>query len=456
MALHKAKLKGGFKLPTCEKHFHDHDETWLILKGRGTGYWIDHDGRREDFLLEEGDAWMIPAGFEHGSFGFKETGKNGEDFTIAVFNGTEAPGCQPPKHYYVEKEGYIPSLELKRTPTNRYKISLNLPAKMRAVVFVEKGNAVLQEEPMPECPPGHLLCQTLFSGVTNGTERNVLLGGNYFGGTWPTRVGYQNVARVIETNGAAAGFGVGDLVYSGSGFGGNGGGHAGFYAVNPARPPLANLLFIKLPPGVDPKHAALSGMASVAVHDVRHAGIKLGEDVLVVGAGSVGLFTAQCAKAAGAKVVVCDVDDRRLGLARQLGARQTFNTKDETGWAALLNRGPFDAVFEDSGAPILDKIIGLGYPDKGLIKRRGKVVMIAGRVRVDYSFNAAQHVELTVIHAGHFVRSDLEEMARLIAEGVIKIGPIIQDVLPIAEAPALYERLRDNPSSLIGTVFDWA
>ena len=54
MAHHKALMKGGFLLPTCEKHFHDHDETWLILKGSGTGFWIDHDGKREDFVLEAG------------------------------------------------------------------------------------------------------------------------------------------------------------------------------------------------------------------------------------------------------------------------------------------------------------------------------------------------------------------------------------------------------------------
>lgn len=115
MAHHKALLNGGFLLPTCEKHFHDHDETWLILKGSGTGFWIDHDGNREDFILEAGDVWMIPAGFEHGS-----DGRNSEDFTINVVDGTKPPGCHEHAHYYIEKEGYIPSLQLVKTPTDRY------------------------------------------------------------------------------------------------------------------------------------------------------------------------------------------------------------------------------------------------------------------------------------------------------------------------------------------------
>ncbi len=120
MALHKGLMDAGFPLPECEKHFHDHDETWLILKGKGTGYWIDHSGQREEFELAAGDVWMIPTGFEHGSEGFSAEGKNSEDFMIAVFNGTLPEGSHDPAHYYVEKEGYLPSLTLAKTPTDRY------------------------------------------------------------------------------------------------------------------------------------------------------------------------------------------------------------------------------------------------------------------------------------------------------------------------------------------------
>jgi uncharacterized protein YjlB len=116
MALHKGLMRSGFALPSCEKHFHDYDETWLIVSGQGASYWIDHEGRREDFALEAGDIWMIPAGYEHGS-----DGPNSDDFTLNVFNGTLVPGSQPPGHYYMEQEGYIPTLQLARTPTERYR-----------------------------------------------------------------------------------------------------------------------------------------------------------------------------------------------------------------------------------------------------------------------------------------------------------------------------------------------
>jgi|GEM_PF-226638 len=321
---------------------------------------------------------------------------------------------------------------------------------MRGVLFVAKGQAVLQEEPAPTCGPGQVLCRTLFSGLTNGTERNVLTGGNY-GGTWPGRCGYQTVGRVIDTGPGVRGFDVGDLVYSGSFHQ-----HVAFFAANVGVPTDPNNLVLRLPPGTDPRHAALFGMASVAMHDVRRAGVRLGDKVLVVGAGCIGQFTAQCARAAGAKVTVCDLDERRLAISRQLGAHHTVATVDETAWQALkAQRGPFDVVFEDSGAPVLDRVIGCTW-GQGLVRHRGKVVLIAGRGRVDYSFNAGQGAELEVFQASHFERSDLEELCRLVAEGLVKVGPLLQDVVPIAQAVALYDRLRDDPNSLLGTVFDWS
>lgn len=134
MAFHKGLLQGGFPLPWCERHFHDSDETWIVLEGRGTGYWIDHAGVREEFELEAGDVWLIPAGYEHGSDGFAETGENSEDFRITVFMGTQAPGSHPVGHYYLEEERYVPSLQLVKTPVDRYQGAPSLQAQAFAAV----------------------------------------------------------------------------------------------------------------------------------------------------------------------------------------------------------------------------------------------------------------------------------------------------------------------------------
>jgi len=113
MVLHRGMLLSGFTMPSCEQHFHDHDETWLILAGQGSAFLIDHDGGREDIELRTGDVLMIPAGYEHGSQG-------PNTFAMTAVNGTLAEGAHQPGHYYAERERYIPTLRLERRPSNRY------------------------------------------------------------------------------------------------------------------------------------------------------------------------------------------------------------------------------------------------------------------------------------------------------------------------------------------------
>src|SRR5688572_16511800 len=77
MALYKGLMHSGWPVTDVEKHFHDYDETWMVLGGHGVAYWIDHNNNREEFVLEEGDVWLIPAGYEHGS-----DGPNSPDFKL--------------------------------------------------------------------------------------------------------------------------------------------------------------------------------------------------------------------------------------------------------------------------------------------------------------------------------------------------------------------------------------
>lgn len=96
------------------KHFHDHDETWVVLEGRAKAYMIDRDGKRDEFILEAGDCWMIEVGVEHGADPMTP------EFKLIWIHGTMPPGCHKPAHYCMEEEGYIPSFKLTKTPTNRY------------------------------------------------------------------------------------------------------------------------------------------------------------------------------------------------------------------------------------------------------------------------------------------------------------------------------------------------
>ena len=71
---------------------------------------------------------------------------------------------------------------------------------------------------------------------------------------------------------------------------------------------------------------ALIEPLSVAIHAVRRADIRMGESVLIIGAGAIGLLTAALCKKSGAnEIAVVDFNDSRLEMARQMGATTTIN-----------------------------------------------------------------------------------------------------------------------------------
>lgn len=100
-----------------------------------------------------------------------------------------------------------------------------------------------------------------------------------------------------------------------------------------------------IPDGIDFDVASLIEPLAVAVHAVRKADIRIGETVLVMGCGAIGLLvTALCAKGGARKVIAADQVDSRLALARELGATDTINTKDEPNVKQAVGRITGDGV----------------------------------------------------------------------------------------------------------------
>jgi len=100
--------------------------------------------------------------------------------------------------------------------------------------------------------------------------------------------------------------------------------------------------------------------STVSLHGLKVADFRGGEDVAILGGGTIGLFTAQWARIMGAKrVVVFDIDDERLALARKLGVDLTVNTRnpDFTEQVAqITGKRGFGFVFETAGVDITMKL----------------------------------------------------------------------------------------------------
>jgi 2-desacetyl-2-hydroxyethyl bacteriochlorophyllide A dehydrogenase len=307
-----------------------------------------------------------------------------------------------------------------------------LPDKRREKVLVH-------DWPEPKGPvKNQVKTRTIYSGITNGTERNDLIAGNYAtpDSALPAGWGYQNVGRVLEVGPEVSRLRVGDVLYMSAD-------HME-YAVMPE-----DGLLIRLPEEADPVHAALFGMASVAMRTCRHADLRMGERFLVVGAGFIGQVAAQIAAVMGARVTICDIDATRLALASGVGAAEEGLDVSGGGWEKQIRNEAFDAVLDVAGVPGMeDKLIAAA-------RRRGRVLFIAGRWKIGYTFNLGQGREITIKQNSHFDLDDLSNLCRLVARGMVRIGPLIQDVVPVAEADRIYSVLRDEPAKLKGTVFVW-
>ena len=298
---------------------------------------------------------------------------------------------------------------------------------------------LVDDWPAPPAPTGNQVkSRTLYSGITNGTEHNDLTGGNYAhpDDALPAGWGYQHVGRVIETGPDVTQLAAGDLVYI----------NADHMEYVVAR---EDGLLIKLPPDVDPTHAALFGMTGVAMHSCRHADLRMGERVLIAGQGFIGQMAAQIANAMGARVAVCEIDRRRLELAREIGAAEEIFDVAGDGWERQVADRAFDALIDAAGVEGMeDRLIRA-------LKQRGRLMLIAGRFNVNYTFNLGQAHEINIRQNTGYDRDDLANVCRLVRRGLVRIAPLLQDVVPLTGARRTYDTLRDSPHQLLGTVFDW-
>lgn len=315
---------------------------------------------------------------------------------------------------------------------------------MKAIVIKllpdkRREKTVVDDWKEPASPIGNeVLCEAVFTGLTNGTERNQLIRGNYAPSdeNLPCGGGYQNVGRVVETGPDVTQLQVGDLVYASVD-------HVERFTIQ------ENGLLLKLPDDIDAAEAALFGISGVAMHSCRRVDPRIGERVLIVGQGCIGMFAAQIAYAMGARVTVCDIEESRLEQVRQLGvAEQVINTSDD-GWEKQIGEGGYDAVLDFAG------VSDMVTPMIRACKTQGRLLLVAGRFDVKYTFNIGQFKEISILHCSHFTRDDLDNLCRFLRQGLIKIAPLIRHKVKLNDVPQIYRWLRDEPMRLLGTVFEW-
>jgi propanol-preferring alcohol dehydrogenase len=119
--------------------------------------------------------------------------------------------------------------------------------------------------------------------------------------------------------------------------------------------------------------ATLSCSALTAYGAVKNTNLKPDDNVVIVGAGGLGLMAMQLAKATGAKIIAMDLDDEKLGVAKNNGADNVINSKKDDPVKAVMeltNKLGADAVIDFVNA---SKTV---EADMQFLRRRARVVLV--------------------------------------------------------------------------------
>lgn len=190
---------------------------------------------------------------------------------------------------------------------------------------------------------------------------------------------------------------------------------------------------------------AMSEPLSVALHSANRAGNLLGKSVLITGSGTIGCMQVIACRLAGAtRIVITDVVDHPLSVARQVGADQTIRVDQLPEGATIASvAGEFDIAFEVSGAPqalasCLESV------------RRGGVVVQVGTLPADGIHMHANLVMSREIDLrGSFRFGNVFELAvGAITSRRVDVRPVISGEWPLRQAAEAIQIARDKTRSM--------
>ena len=323
----------------------------------------------------------------------------------------------------------------------------------------------LQELPDPEPAPGKAVVQIKYCGIC-GTDLHAYQSGNPYnpaicGHEWsgtvsasPTNVDFKEGDRVAIGIANACGHcpscSRGDAAHCETAFTGliglgplaaRHGGFASAIAVDASR-------LYPVVPDLDDVQAAMLEPATVAVHAVRRTEIRLGDAVVVIGGGPIGLLVLQCAKAAGAgMVLLVEPQKTRRDLAITLGADicvdPTSNIDTATKINTHLAQAGADVVFECAGVPdAIESAVAF--------TRRGGVVSLVGVPNAPSQITGATWLvkEVRLSTSLGYQREEFEVTQGLVADGRIQLSPMHTSTVGLEGMADAFTRLSSAPEEV--------
>lgn len=195
---------------------------------------------------------------------------------------------------------------------------------------------------------------------------------------------------------------------------------------------------VPLPDAFTHEQGAFVEPVAVAAHASSRAGDLAGKNVVVLGAGTIGNFTAQACRCRGAgQVLICDLSDYRLDIARQVGLSAVSNASTEPLAEAsrrVFGLDGFDLALEAAGSEqALNQAIAA-------IGKGGTIVVLGvfgSPPKVDMA-RAGEH-ELSLVGTLMYRREDYLQAVEWIASGQVLTRPLESKHFPFAQYDAAYK-----------------
>ena len=330
---------------------------------------------------------------------------------------------------------------------------------MKAIVIDEPGKIEIREIPMPEVKEGEALLKVKYVGIC-GADLASYTGNQPFT-TYPRIPGHEFSAEIIEIPENDRGLKAGDIVTCNPYF--NCGecysckrGYVNCCTDNQTMGVQRDGAFceyIAMPieriydgKGLSAQELALVEPFSISQHAVSRAEIKKSDTVLVIGAGPIGLFALIAAKQKCKRIVVADILDNRLELAKEYGADAVVNTKD----ISLIEftdkytgGNGFDVCIEACGAPETF----LGCID--CCAFAGNVILIGnGKRETNFVHSVILKKELNIHGSRNALKDDFVSNIELVSSGKADVMKMVSGIYDLNNATEAFEALKNNNGTL--------
>lgn len=200
---------------------------------------------------------------------------------------------------------------------------------------------------------------------------------------------------------------------------------------------------VRLPDDMPLEYGAMVEPAAVGAHAATRAGDLHGKNVVVSGAGTIGNLVAQAVISAGAKkVLITDVSDLRLDIARQCGIENTVNVSKTPLKEAVKD------VFGEEGYQVGFEVAGVESSVRSLMEtiEKGSTIVIVAVFAKDPAlsmFYLGEH-ELTLVGTMMYRHEDFVRTVENIAEGTVRLEPLISNRFRFEDYDAAYQYIAKN------------